>query len=92
MSISRRRDKIGGEQRHPEQAGQIGNRDPLALGKFGDGGELARLQHPLPAKRARQRRQPVRAQANIQAVYANFDPLDQQRYDAGLLRRKEFIP
>jgi len=36
--------------------------------------------------------EPVRAKPNVQAVRANVDPLDQQRYYARLLGREKFVP
>jgi hypothetical protein len=55
LPVQDRLDDVGREQRQAQDAGHVGRRDPLALGQFGDGGELARLQHPLPAERAGQR-------------------------------------
>ncbi len=128
-------------------------RQSLALGQFGDGGEITRLEHPLPAECARQRfdqsaicparmrgalgncislrpprsttrngiverhhgvgngargscrfsnvsdqhlacetAEPVDAQPDVSPIRADIHPLDQQRHDARLLGREEFVP
>ena len=45
------------KRREPQDAGHVGRppRDPLPLGQFCHGGELARFEHPLPAEGAGQR-------------------------------------
>ncbi len=42
LPVQDRLDDVGREQREPQDTGQVGGRDPLALGQFGDGGELTR--------------------------------------------------
>ena len=48
--VQHRLDNARVKQSEAQDAGQVGRRDPLAHAQFGDGGELARLQHPFPAE------------------------------------------
>lgn len=49
LPVQDRLDDVRREQGEAQDAGQVGRRDPLAFGHFGDGGELTRVQHALPA-------------------------------------------
>ena len=48
-------DQFWRQKRKPKHARYVGRWDRLSFGQIGNGRECARLQHPLPAKRARQR-------------------------------------
>ena len=52
-SIEYRLDEIGRKLRQSKHTREVGDSDAFLSGKFGYRGEVTRVEHPLPAERAR---------------------------------------